>query len=310
MRPRPVLAESNITLSAFLNARRHAFTRAELLSRWPRSALDRLVSDGDAVRLLPDVYCGGAHVEDTVVRGEGINLWVPQGLVTGSLALCLYASKMPVPSLVEVVVPHGRNMRTPPWVRLHQSGPLRASSAPRGVTCVVPERALLDAWRYAAPRDRRNLLYEALWARVCTWRQLRLEVARAPRVAGRRDLERVLGWFAGGATSPLEVRAQHETFADVRFREFEWQVELRLGSRRATADMLHRRAMLVVELDGERYHSTPTALGSDRARDTDFLAEGYVTVRFGWHDIVGRPAWCRERLLAVLATRLERPAST
>lgn len=173
----------------------------------------------------------------------------------------------------------------------------------------MPERALLDAWRYAAPRDRRNLLYEALWARACTWQQLRREVVRAPRVADRRDLERVLAWFASGATSPLEVRAQYETFADARFGEFEWQVDLRLGSRRATADMLHRRAMLVVELDGERYHSTSKSLDWDRARDTDFLVEGYVTVRFGWSDVVRRPEWCRERLLAITATRLTPPGS-
>ena len=263
------------------------------------------------MRVLPGIYCGATHALDPIARGEALNLWYPRGLVTGELAIHLYARTLPLPlpSRADLLVEDGQHLRAPPWVRLHQSGPLRASSAPQGVACVVPERALLDAWRYAAPRDRRNLLYEALWARVCSSEQLRREVVRAPRVAGRRDLDRVLAWFASGATSPLEVRAQHETFADARFGEFEWQVELRLGSRRATADMLHRRAMLVVELDGERYHSTPKALGSDRARDTDFLAEGYVTARFGWSDVVRRPEWCRERLLAITASRLPPPRS-
>ncbi len=261
------------------------------------------------MRILPGIYCGAAHALDPIVMGEALNLWYPRGLVTGALALRLYAQTFPHARRADFLVEDGQHLRTPPWVRLHQSGPLRASSAPRGVACVMPERALLDAWGYAAPRDRRNLLYEALWARVCTSQQLRREVERAPRVAGRRELERMLEWFASGATSPLEVRAQHETFADARFGEFEWQVDLGLGSRRATVDMLHRRAKLVVELDGERYHSTPKALDSDRARDTDLLAEGYVTVRFGWDDVVRRPRWCQERLLAITATRLTPPGS-
>ncbi len=84
-------------------------------------------------------------------------------------------------------------------------------------------------------------------------------------------------------------------------------MKLRVGSRRAYADMLHRGAMLVVELDGERYHGPRKAQQLDRTRDTDLAAAGYLTVRFGWDDVVYRPAWCRERLLAVVAARLSPP---
>ncbi|WP_160297584.1 endonuclease domain-containing protein [Demequina salsinemoris] len=184
---------------------------------------------------------------------------------------------------------------------------MTASGGPDGVNCVVPELALLDAWRCTAPAERRAVLWEALWARACTWRQLKRELDRAPRVSGRRDLERVLGWFAEGATSPLEVRAKHEVFTGARFSEFEWQTEVVLPTRRPTVDMLHRRAMVIVELDGDIYHSTRTARDADRNRQTDLAAAGFVVVRFGWWDIVDRPEWCRERLLTVVAGRLTRP---
>ncbi|WP_062132144.1 endonuclease domain-containing protein [Demequina aestuarii] len=187
---------------------------------------------------------------------------------------------------------------------------MRARGLPQGVSCTVPERALLDAWRYAAPADRRNLLYEALWARVCTWQALARESARSPRVAGRRDLDRVLRWFKEGATSPLEVRAKHETFADARFRDFEWQADLRLASRRATVDMLHRAAKVVVELDGDLYHSAREARDHDRDRQNDLAEAGYLTVRLGWDDIVRRPERSRQRVLAVVAGRLSRPGGT
>lgn len=294
-------------LASYVRDHAHAFTRSQLVSRWSRHQLDASLRNGTVVRVLPDVYAAAEHARHVVVTGEALNLWAPRALVTGALALHLYSSELPAPVTADLVVPNGDRMNAPDWVNIHQTGPLRESCAPRGVTCTPPERALLDASRFAASSDRRDVLYEALWARVCTWRQLRREVARAARVAGRRDLERVLGWFAAGATSPLEVRAQHETFADARFRDFEWQVHLPLGMRRPTADMFHRRAKLVVELDGDRYHSSPKDREDDRHRDVDLAAAGYVTVRFGWNDVVRRPEWSRERLLAILSARLQHP---
>lgn len=306
MSTRTTSADAEPALATYLRNNAHAFTRAHLISRWSRHQLDQTLSIGAAVRLVPGVYACADHRGDAAVMGEALNLWAPRGLVTGRLALHLYSCGLRLPGVAELVVANGDRMDAPSWVRVHQTGPLPQSGAPRAVRCTTPERALLDAWRYAPPRDRRNLLYEALWARVCTWRQVHREAERAPRLAGRRELERLLGWFAVGATSPLEVRAQHETFADARFSEFAWQVDLRLGSRRATADMLHRRAMVIVELDGERYHSSRSDRVGDRHRDVDLAAEGYLTVRFGWDDVVGRPQWCRERLLTIVAARLTR----
>jgi|GEM_PF-2153035 len=55
--------------------------------------------------------------------------------------------------------------------------------------------------------------------RSCPAPWLARATQREPRVAGRRDLERVLGWFAKGATSPLEVRARRDVFAGQRFAD-------------------------------------------------------------------------------------------
>ncbi|WP_296664912.1 DUF559 domain-containing protein [Demequina sp.] len=310
MRPIPGLRAVGRPLPEFLAANPHAFSRAELLGHWTRRALENAVRGGGARRVLPGVYAASVHSQAPIVRGEALNLWHPAGRVTGALALHLYADRLPAPATADLRVTNGTRPRAPAWLRCLQGERIRVSSAPSGVECTVPERALLDAWTLCDPDARRNLLWEAMWARVCTWRQLRRELDRTLRVAGRRDLERVLGWFADGATTPLEVRARHETFADARFRDFEWQVALALPSRRATVDMLHRRLGVVVELDGDRYHSTRSARDADRERQTDLAAAGYAVVRFGWTDLTKRPEWCRERLLAVVARRLARPGGT
>jgi very-short-patch-repair endonuclease len=291
-------------LSDFLREHPHAVARHEVLQHWTRHHLDACLQAGTVTRILPAVYCATFHVRHPIVMGEALNLWQPQGLVSGALALHLYAPDVPAPSVADLVVPPQHHARTPPWIRLYRTGESSAQILVRGVRTVEMPSALLRAWSTAPASDRRNLLYLAVWKRICTWRQVRAAVKRAPRLSGRRDIERVLSWFAEGATSPLEVRAKHEVFTGAAFRGFEWQSELRVGNRRAVADMLHREAMVVVELDGDRFHSSRASRASDRNRDTDLAAVGYVTVRFGWDDVVRRPTWCRERLLSVVASRL------
>lgn len=305
MRPLPQPGARAPSLAQFLDGSPHAFHRHELTSVWSRRQLDSALRDGAATRVLTGIYCGAAHAGTPLVRGEALVLWQPGGAVTGTAALHLYAPELAPPHRMDLVVPLGNRLSPPAWATIHQTGPVRSHIIAQGVRCAEMPRALLDAWRYAAPRDRHNLLWEALWARVCTWRQLGRELERAPRVSGRRDLKRILGWFAEGATSPLEVRAKHEAFADARFRDFEWQVPLKLPTRCATPDMLHRRALVAVELDGDRYHATRAARDADRERRTDLTAAGYAVLGFGWRDVVDRPGWCRERLLTTVASRLE-----
>lgn len=306
MRPIPDLTALDRPLTEFLAHNAHAFTRSDLVSRWSRVALERAMHEGDAVRALPGVYCGAAHRTLPVVMGEALNLWHAPGLVTGPLAVHLYAPTLPAPAVAHLRVINGHRPRVPPWVRTVQGEGVTRKSYPKMIACTIPQDAVLDAWRVGAPGDRLDLLWQALWAKVCTARQLGGALDKAHRVPSRKGLQQVLGWFRDGATSPLEVRAKYETFTDARFREFEWQVPLVLGSRRAVVDMLHRRAMVVVELDGDRFHSTVQARNDDRNRQTDLTAEGYSVVRFSWDDITRRPEWCRERVLRTVAGRLAR----
>ena len=251
MRPLPGLLKPDEPLAMFLRANPRAFSRAELVRRWSRRALESAVAGGTVTRVLPGVYCATAHASLGPVRGEAINLWHPAGLITGPLALHLYKAELPPPATAHLHVARGHQPLAPDWIHCHQGEVLHRWSYPEGVRSASPARALLDTWRFLPVAERRNVLWEALWARICTWHQLKRETEMMYRIAGRRDLERVLGWFAEGATSPLEVRAKHEVFHDARFSAFEWQVDLQLKSRDVTVDMLHRKAAVVVELDGE-----------------------------------------------------------
>lgn len=305
MRSIPGLTSTTGPLDVFLRSNPHAFARDELLTHWSQWALKTAVASGTARRILPGVYAAPEHTHHGQVLGEALNLWHPAGLVTGPLALHLYATELPMPELAHLHVTRGRSPRAPSWIHCHQGEALHRSSFPEGVRATSPARALLDAWRFAPAPERRNILWEALWAKVCTWREVKREVDRMYRISGRRDLERILGWFAQGAKSPLEVRAKYEVFTGARFRDFERQVELQLDGETATVDMLHRAAAVVVELDGDKYHSTRADRDADRRRHTLLVAAGYAVLRFGWRDIVDRPGWCRKQVLAVLVSELK-----
>lgn len=304
MRTSPESASRRQSLSSFLEASAHAYTRAELTAQWSRNSLDTALRAGTVVRALPDVYISTTHAHTSAVRGEALNLWAPQGLVTGALAASLYLPHREPPAVADLVAIHGQHLRAPAWVRLHQTTRLPSLAHLNGVACTPPARTALDVWRYAKPKERRADLYAVLWDRLCSAEDLIAEVQNTARVVRRLELLSLLVDFTSGATSPLEVMARRDIFADARFAELEWQVPLRLGGRIAVADILHRRAKLVVELDGRRFHSSPEARHADHLRDIELLAAGYSTFRVTWADATRRPEWCRQKLLAAVRSRL------
>lgn len=60
---------------------------------------------------------------------------------------------------------------------------------------------------------------------------------------------------------------------------------------------------MVVELDGRRWHTTAQAQTEDRRRDRLATTHGWVTLRFGWAEVVHRPAAVVDECRAVLAAR-------
>jgi len=232
-------------------------------------------------------------------------MWSGRALVSGRAALHLYDEAFEPPPTVDVTLPHGSRVRAPEWVKVREQAPLRAWSAPGGVRCVLPERALLDAWHRAHASLGRDLVYRALWQRVFTPGGLARAFATTPRIARRRELAALLADFSAGATSPLEVMARREVFVGERFADFEWQGEVVVTGTRRRADLLHRRAGLAIELNGLRYHGGAEGEARDRRRDAEFAAAGLTTMCFTFEELRGRPDWCRDVVLRAVAARLE-----
>ena len=63
-----------------------------------------------------------------------------------------------------------------------------------------------------------------------------------------------------------------------------------------------RDARLIVEVDGYRYHRSPSAFEDDRERDVIMHLAGWTVLRFTYAHVVRRPAW----VAAAVANRLAR----
>jgi very-short-patch-repair endonuclease len=60
---------------------------------------------------------------------------------------------------------------------------------------------------------------------------------------------------------------------------------------------------VIVELDSWEFHKTRIAFETDRERDAETLAAGYITVRITWERIQEAPVREARRLHAILARR-------
>jgi very-short-patch-repair endonuclease len=56
-------------------------------------------------------------------------------------------------------------------------------------------------------------------------------------------------------------------------------------------DFAWRDAGLSVEVDGYRYHRSPTSFESDRERDVILALAGWTVLRFTWTQLTTRPKW-------------------
>jgi very-short-patch-repair endonuclease len=168
---------------------------------------------------------------------------------------------------------------------------------------LAPAFALIDGWHRADKLTRDDLFYRALWDGVAQVDEIGATLPMFARVRGRRQLERLLALAQLGATSPLEVLARTRVFTGGRFARFEWQAPVRVAGRERTVDMLHRDEKVAVEFDGRAYHGGDDSWFSDRERDVEFSAAGYVTLRFTFRDLLNRPQWCRDQVLAAVQVR-------
>ena len=118
------------------------------------------------------------------------------------------------------------------------------------------------------------------------------------RIPHRALLQDVLD-EANGVRSALEYRYRRDCERPHRLPVGELQAAIRSG---AIHDVTYRAYRTLLELDGARYHGGDAHF-RDMYRDNKSLEQGFVTLRYGWQQVVGRPCEVAAQVAAVLSQR-------
>jgi hypothetical protein len=207
----------------------------------------------------------------------------------GRTALWLAGATTEFPDPLEISVPHPRQVRPVPGVRIHRTRGLLnhvhpAAAPPR----VRLEAAVLDVAEGLEKEESVvDIVLRVIQRRLTTADRLRKQLQDRPRHRWRRLLTDVLSEATAGVASTLELRYA---------RDVERAHGLPRGRRnrpedgpagRRYHDVRYEHFGTVVELDGREAHPTEEAF-RDLRRDNAGTVAGDRMLRYGWRDAAGR----------------------
>ncbi len=131
---------------------------------------------------------------------------------------------------------------------------------------------------------------------------LRWRMGMRPTLRWRTALGATLRDVEEGAHSPLEHRYVNRVERAHGLPRAKRQARVVRGRRNQYRDVSYDEFGVCVELDGHAAHPAE-ARWRDIRRDNANAAEGIITLRYGWSDIMNRPCQVAAEIAAVLRSR-------
>lgn len=288
-------------------ARRGGAVSRSQLGHVPPGRVARDLAGGRAVLALPRTLVPPGRLDEDARLRAALAWAGPTAAISHGTALRLWDLPAASDEVVDVLVDHScrRTADVADRVRLHRSR--RAPDVVRrgGVPVVTLERAVVESWGTSSEDGRRAAALAAVRGRRTTTARLRAELARHPRLRGRRELTALLALLDAGCESELEIHGFREVFSGPAFAGWRWQVPVRAGTSTVRLDLYDEEARLAVELDGRRWHDGPAERERDVARDARLAEQGIQTLRLTARRLTTDPAACRRQVLRVSAARRE-----
>jgi hypothetical protein len=205
------------------------------------------------------------------------------------------------PYPIDILVPADRVIRTPgPWQFQRESPGMRSVRTLGALSHLTVEDTVLDLSGQGPEAEVVGLITRAVSQRLTDPVRLRRALQARARQRHRELLADLLGDVAGGVESPIELRYLKEVErAHSLPRSNPQRSRLGLPYR---SDVGYDAFQVLVELDGRRWHG-----GEQRFRDLDrdnrFAFVDWLTLRYGWYDLVTRPCIIAYQVAEVLIRR-------
>ncbi|RIV41600.1 DUF559 domain-containing protein [Micromonospora radicis] len=312
------------TVLAELVERGHGLvTRSVAEQVVPEWILQRACTNGDLVRVLPEVFAAARLLDeqckrtaspplsrlDPALGRRAVAAWLRgRGALSHLTALDVWGLRRQLPGdLLHVSTPVAGGLRNWPGVRVHRRRHLTLAPPSvltrQGLPVTTIERALVDSWPMLPPSEQRTPMIRAVNNRLTTPGRLQGTLDHTRRLAGRVALRTLLNRLADGCRSPLEIWGHERVFTGPGMPAFQRQVQIRLGRRNVYLDLYAEPERVNIELDGASTHGDPRQREIDLRRDAHLAALGILVVRFAHRRLVREPEAVRRETLAILASR-------
>lgn len=272
-----------------------ACSRAALVERCGRAAVDRALRDGVLVRVARGRYAlpsASAAVRAAAAVGGGV-------VSMRSAAQHHGWGQKRVPERPDVTFPRNRHVR-PSARRLvvpHWSD-IAAEDVVDGVTDV--RRTLVDCMRMLPLEEALPIVESALRAGDVTVAELR-RIAYEMRGRGRARAMAVAAMAGPKSANPYEstLRAYASAIPGLCV---EPQSPIRVSPTRVLyPDLADHELRIVIEAESFAWHGDTAALTRDCRRYNAFTLAGWIVIRFSWYQVMFEPAYVLKALQDTVA---------
>lgn len=267
-----------------------------------RDVIERFRGSGGWQGLTPGVYFTNSGEVPWMARawagvmigGSGSALAkLSAGVLNGLI------EEQPLP--IQVVVPHSRRLVDRPWLRFQR----QREQVRMPLTAALPARTrvedtVLDLCAGGEPRDVICWITKAVQRRLTSPARLLMALRARHALRHRGLIEEVLGDAEAGVHSQLEhrfardVERSHGLPSGVR--------QFRVPGTNRLADVAYEDSAVLVELDGRIGH-VEEGMWRDRKRDNAHAIAGWLTLRFGWWEVVSAPCAVAAEIATVIRAR-------
>ena len=230
---------------------------------------------------------------------QAAGLTWPEAVVCYQAAALVHRLPVPEPDQIDVTVAHRHASRA--GLRTHLVPLGRDDVTVFGCARVTNlRRTIADCIGRLGPDLADGVLSWALTRGLIDAADLQRTVDERTGSWGNSRRRRARDLAAEGAASVAEQRL-HRLMRRAGLTGWVPNAPVRVRGRViARADVLFPEVLLVVEVDGRRFHGSDR-FQLDRDRDNELVSAGYTVLRFTWHDLTARPQATTSLLMATLA---------
>lgn len=261
---------------------------------------------GAWVTVIGTVLADTSVVQTPALVARAAQLAVGRGVVISHLtAALLHGLKVPSDGFVHLIIGRDQRLR---WdnVRPHRVAVDDTElELVDGILRTTLSRTILDCLLWLPEDAGRTMLVDAFRRRLITVDEVGDVVRSSVLRHGIGRAWSVLREVASDAHSEGEVLL-HRLMRNAGIRG--WRANQAVHDDAGLigyVDVLFDEEPVVVELDGQAYHSGPDEFQRDRERQNRLVAAGYRVLRFTWHDVTREP----ERLVAEIRGLLDQRAA-